>query len=632
MNKKETDKGDVFYYPLKVFWYTGFHPHLTYRWLKLLWFINLSIMTFMVALAVKGIFYSFGKDLYFTVECIETCILIFHVIVKHVILIFYKNTMAKLLEKRNQFWKINDFDGDIHKKCTRIAHIGQTLNRYYFLLCMMCVFGFYLQPFITGQTALVVYEPEGWHDFINFLVWYMGYFMYGSAVATDGFMCSIGTSLTVQFNLLSHQFKTVKLSIIEEHDVKEKKKLWDTLKKLVKHHNFLLGICDAVYESKWYEINNDRFKRCLTIVMVKAQNELVFSGFGLVWINLRTFVLVKNISRFVDANYRLIIYKETDKDDVFYYPLKVFWYTGFHPLLQSPWLKLLWLVNLSIMTFMVALAVKGFFVSFGKDLYFTVECIETSILMTHVIVKHIILVFHRSTMAKLLENRKKFWEIRNFHGDISKKCTRLAYIGQTLNRYYFLLCMMCVLGFYLQPFVTGQTVLVVYEPEGWHNVINCLTWYIGFFMYGSAVATDGFMCSIGISLVIQFKLLSHRFKTVQLSVEECNDMKKEMEMWNVQKNLVKQHNFLLSDIEIVFYSYCKDVNYLFSGVFLLVFLVSIASASAYSICDAEYELKWYKTNNLQFTRCLTIVMAKAQNELVFSGFGLVWVNLRTFVL
>jgi hypothetical protein len=48
---------------------------------------------------------------------------------------------------------------------------------------------------------------------------------------------------------------------------------------------------DAVYESNWYELPVTEFKKCLTMVMVKSQKIVIFSGYGIVWINLRTFLL-----------------------------------------------------------------------------------------------------------------------------------------------------------------------------------------------------------------------------------------------------------------------------------------------------------------------------------------------------
>jgi hypothetical protein len=58
-------------------------------------------------------------------------------------------------------------------------------------------------------------------------------------------------------------------------------------------------ISDLMFESQWYESSVNELKRSLTLVLSRAQKSIVFSGYGLVWINLRTFLMVslkENIS------------------------------------------------------------------------------------------------------------------------------------------------------------------------------------------------------------------------------------------------------------------------------------------------------------------------------------------------
>ncbi|KAJ3627751.1 hypothetical protein MTP99_015103 [Tenebrio molitor] len=51
-------------------------------------------------------------------------------------------------------------------------------------------------------------------------------------------------------------------------------------------------ISDLMFESQWYESSVNELKRSLTLVLSRAQKSIVFSGYGLVWINLRTFLMV----------------------------------------------------------------------------------------------------------------------------------------------------------------------------------------------------------------------------------------------------------------------------------------------------------------------------------------------------
>ncbi|XP_044259105.1 uncharacterized protein LOC123007745 [Tribolium madens] len=122
------------------------------------------------------------------------------------------------------------------------------------------------------------------------------------------------------------------------------------------------------------------------------------------------------------------------------------------------------------------------------------------------------------------------------------------------------------------------------------------------------------------------------------------------------------------------FSYCEELNAIFSGVFLLQFTISIASASvstfifmqpgalanrmkfvtyflaiiaettfyclpldivvntANQLSDAVFESKWYEVDVLQYKKCLTLVIARAQKSVRFSGFGMVYINLRTFLI
>jgi hypothetical protein len=145
----------------------------------------------------------------------------------------HKNELEKLLKQKSKFWKIRDFDGEIHKKCTNISHTGKTVIRYYYcLVASGCIF-FDIQPFSTGALPTACYVPQGYFTALTVVLWYLSLVVALCIPGTDGFFCSLGTSLIVQFELLSHKFETMKL-------FKNEEKMWRELKELVNYHNFLL--------------------------------------------------------------------------------------------------------------------------------------------------------------------------------------------------------------------------------------------------------------------------------------------------------------------------------------------------------------------------------------------------------
>jgi hypothetical protein len=149
-------------------------------------------------------------------------------------------------------------------------------------------------------------------------------------------------------------------------------------------------------------------------------------------------------------------------------------------------------------------------------------------------------------------------------------------------RYYFWLVLCGCLFFDVQPFTTGTLPSRCYVPEGCFTSLTVVLWYLSYVAGTCIPVTDGIFCSLGVSLIVQFKLLSQKFKNMNFVK---NKMKTKMR--NELKQLVDYHNFLLrytlNQVSLCYsnniFSYCEELNTTFRGVFLIQFLISIASAS-----------------------------------------------------
>lgn len=139
------------------------------------------------------------------------------------------------MKKKSQFWKVEDFDGKLYSECVLISNFVKKITRYYYFLNMFVLISFDLQPFTTGYLPTVCYVPEGWYNFLTGILWYLSCAVLFGLPGTDGFFCSLATSLIIQFKLLGYKFKTTKFL-----DNQPNTKLWQDLKKLVDYHNYLL--------------------------------------------------------------------------------------------------------------------------------------------------------------------------------------------------------------------------------------------------------------------------------------------------------------------------------------------------------------------------------------------------------
>ncbi|CAH1373725.1 unnamed protein product, partial [Tenebrio molitor] len=348
-------------------------------------------------------------------------------------------------------------------------------------------------------------------------------------------------------------------------------------------------------------------------------------------------------------------------EDVSLVPLKVLWFCRLHPALKSRSNIAFAFFNCSLLCLYIVLAIKGVLVSYNSDRFFMAECLQTCLLMLHVSGKLVFLQMHKDAIENLLKQKLKFWKIKDFDGKIHTQCTRIFYVSKIIIRYFFWLVFAGCVFFDMQPFTTGTLPSRCYVPEGWFSSLTVLLWYLSYVVSTSISVTDAVFGSFGISLIVQFKLLSHKFKNMSFVKNEI-----ETKMWNELKQLVDYHNFLLS--------YCEELNTTFQAVFLLQFLISIASASisvftfvqpgpwsnrvkfliyflllvsdtafycipmelavnaASRVADAIYTSQWYEMNNNEFRKCLVVILIKAQKAIIFSGYGIVYINLQTFVV
>ena len=182
----------------------------------------------------------------------------------------------------------------------------------------------------------------------------------------------------------------------------------------------------------------------------------------------------------------------------------------------------------------------------------------------------------------MLQQKSRFWKITDSDNQsLREKSLKNFKLVKRITRCYFIFSVFTATSFDLQPFTTGYLPTVCYVPEGWFNYLTVVLWYLSYVTLISLVGTACLFCSLVSSLIDQFQLLAHKFRDL------CNNNFENI--WKEMEDFVTHHNFLIrckvsanpilwSTIFNVF-SYCKKLNATFSSIFLLDFLISIASAS-----------------------------------------------------
>ncbi|RZC36365.1 7tm 6 domain containing protein, partial [Asbolus verrucosus] len=344
----DLDKRDICFYPLKLFWYIGYHPKGNYWFRRSCLCIGIFSFAFLFCMAIKGVLVSYTSDLFFMVECLQSCILCLHTVGKHVVLHTHGSTITTLVEARSKFWKID------HRE--RVFEFGRRVVGNFLIFGVVVCVGFVLQPFTTGNLPTVSYVPEGYFATFAFFYGWVIFFACAIDFGADAFFCSVCVPVLVQFKLLADRFRSLEWSSGTREVNKQ-------MKKYIEHHDFLLKYCgeinrlfsgmfllyfvisiaaacmqififmqdeievfnrikclmyfmahviqsviyctnaeliseaasavgDAIYDSKWYDANMVHFRNSLAFIIARAQRKVTFSGYGLVWINLSTSVLI----------------------------------------------------------------------------------------------------------------------------------------------------------------------------------------------------------------------------------------------------------------------------------------------------------------------------------------------------
>ncbi|KAJ3665147.1 hypothetical protein Zmor_000659 [Zophobas morio] len=338
--------------------------------------------------------------------------------------------------------------------------------------------------------------------------------------------------------------------------------------------------------------------------------------------------------------------------------VKVLWYFCLHPAFKTKWATVYTLINVSFCSLFAVLAIKGILLTYDSDAFFMSECLETCILMAHIISNVLALHTHRENLLKLLEHKSTFWEITKSDDDsLRVEILKNNNFVKKIIRTYFIFTVFSATLFDLQPFTTGLLPSVCYIPNGWFNFLTAVLWYLSYVAVLSLIGIACLFCSLVSSLTEQFQLLAYRFR------EMCN---KRFDIRNELETLVSHHNFLMS--------YCEDINTTFGSIFLLDFVLCIASASvsvfiflqpgdwayrmkcithflviivemgfycvpleiatntAVKLTDIIYDSKWYEIESVPIKKSLILTISRAQRPIVFSGYGLININLNTYVL
>jgi hypothetical protein len=138
----------------------------------------------------------------------------------------------------------------------------------------------------------------------------------------------------------------------------------------------------------------------------------------------------------------------------------------------------------------------------------------------------------------LLHQKSKFWNIKDFDEDIFRDCLKVFTLTKQILRYYFFQTVTSSIMFDVQPFMTGELPTVCYVPHGWFTFLTVVLWYLAWVVIMAFMGIDGLFCSFAISLMVQFRLLGHKFRNL-VANQSKEDLSKQL------RELVDYHNFLI---------------------------------------------------------------------------------------
>jgi hypothetical protein len=153
-------------------------------------------------------------------------------------------------------------------------------------------------------------------------------------------------------------------------------------------------------------------------------------------------------------------------------------------------------------------------------------------------VKFVYIHLTKKAWLALLQQKSKFWNIKDFDEEIFRDCSKVFTLTRQILRYYFIQTMVGSVLFDVQPFMTGELPTGCYVPHGWFAFLTVILWYLACVVIIAFMGMDGLFCSFAISLMVQFRLLGHKFRNLATN-QSIEELSKEL------RELVDYHNFLI---------------------------------------------------------------------------------------
>ncbi|XP_044260959.1 odorant receptor 4-like [Tribolium madens] len=345
-----------------------------------------------------------------------------------------------------------------------------------------------------------------------------------------------------------------------------------------------------------------------------------------------------------------------DWERLTFFPLKWISLGGLHPKTGGFFVKILFWYNFGCFGTILGLAITQICLSY-ENIYYTIDSILTIVLYLHIISKYVSLRLHRDTLATLIQLQSRFWKIDTFDLTIRQKCVKILTKSLTIIKSYLGYSLVVVTSFLIRPIITGELPVSMYVPRGTYYIFFVLFMTFTPGIMSSIWGVDTLFYSIATPVSIQFKLLAHKFETIDLK-KNSKQVRQEFQ------KLVNYHNFLIN--------YCQIINKMSSEIFLTQYLVAIATSclqlfitsqpefdflnkikclsyfimqiietgiycftaqlisdSAENVGNAVYKSAWYDCNP-STRKNIALVLVRSQKKFAFNGLGLVWIKMETF--
>ncbi|CAH1993315.1 unnamed protein product [Acanthoscelides obtectus] len=237
---------------LTMAWIVGAHPDMRHNKCQLSIFVALAIGNWItIYLIISLLFY---KEDTITIgdfaETFSGMSLVIHGIQRSFSLFFNRKQISEMLQYvRSTFWKESDLDvTDEEKYICKIYYSKLKIAMYIFACsCTSNLFGFCCQTFFSDEDILPLacYKPE-WVPFYSFwflqvLVIFFGVNM--AVICFDTLIMTLIVLTHIQFRLLNHEVENLYSYGLGQGN---RKYFVNKLKKIVRHHNFLLEFTQKI--------------------------------------------------------------------------------------------------------------------------------------------------------------------------------------------------------------------------------------------------------------------------------------------------------------------------------------------------------------------------------------------------